>query len=248
MMEQYYLDRSINFLVHHTLETEEHKKKQLECNQSNSKLNSATILKNIIPKKGNSVDSDKNLKMENSIALTDSYYLQMAMEAGFKTLSEKKNQDECELRDAINMERPFKELFKNLKWLNHYAITNVMAIEHALNEFQNEVFIAQPKYNLLVQNFMTVLLNTELKRNEDITLSFLDDITRDIVRFYATFFTENDRKKAKNILEKQSSIDAIALAKASIFFGASMAIIALILLEKFSHPSVDSSFLIFQLF
>ena len=95
---------------------------------------------------------------------------------------------------------------------------------------------------------MTVLLNTELKRNEDITLSFLDDITRDIVRFYATFFTENDRKKAKNILEKQSSIDAIVLAKASIFFGASMAISALILLEKFSHPSVDSSYFIFQLF
>ena len=49
--------------------------------------------------------------------------------------------------------------------------------------------MASPEFNLLVLNFMTLLKHTELKRNEDLDLSFLDDITRDIVRFYTTFFT-----------------------------------------------------------
>ena len=91
--------------------------------------------------------------LRHKVALPDSFYVRDALHAGFKTLSEAKSADQDDLRDAINMERPFKELFKNLKWLNHYAITNIMAIEHALNEFQNEVFMARPEFNLLVQNF-----------------------------------------------------------------------------------------------
>ena len=47
-------------------------------------------------------------------------------------------------------------------WLNHYAITNTMAIEHALETFSNDVFIANLEYNILVQNMVTVLNNTEL--------------------------------------------------------------------------------------
>lgn len=70
---------------------------------------------------------------QNSVALTESFIVKEALLAGFKTLSDKKSMDSDELRDAINKERPFKELFKNIKWLNHYAVTNIMAIEYALN-------------------------------------------------------------------------------------------------------------------
>lgn len=126
-------------------------------------------------------------------------------------------------------------------WLNHYAITNIMAIEFALNKFQNNVFMAAPEFNLLIQNFLTVLTNTELKRNEDLNLSFLDDITRDIVRFYAIFFTKGDKKEAQKILEQQSSVDAMALARASFFFGSSIAIIVLIIIHNFRNSFVGTS-------
>lgn len=56
--------------------------------------------------------------------------------------------------------------------------------------------MADPEYNILINNITTLLDNTELKRNENSQLSLLDDISRDIVRFYATFFTFGDRKKA----------------------------------------------------
>ena len=110
--------------------------------------------------------------------------------------------DSDNLRDAINKERPFKELYQSLMWLNHYAITNIMAIEFALNKFQNNVFMAMPEFNLLNQNFATVLNNTELKKNEDLSLSYLDDITRDLVHFYAVFFMQGDKRKAQEVLEK----------------------------------------------
>ena len=96
--------------------------------------------------------------------------------------------------------------------------------------------MASPEYNLLVHNFITILKHTELKRNEDLDLSFLDDITRDIVRFYAKFFTQGDKKEALKILDQQTSIDGMALAKASFFFGCSVAIIVLILIENLKHP------------
>lgn len=139
--------------------------------------------------------TDGDVKQEKrSVALTESFIIQEAFLAGFKTLSDKKSMDSDNLRDAINKERPFKELYQNLMWLNHYAITNIMAIEFALNKFQNNVFMAAPEFNLLIQNFVTVLNNTELKKNEDLSLSYLDDITRDLVKFYATFFTKGDKK------------------------------------------------------
>ena len=71
----------------------------------------------------------------HSVSLIDSSQMKDAEKSGFKTLSEKKSMDSDDLREAINKERPFKELYKNLKWLNHYAYTNIMTIEHALNEF-----------------------------------------------------------------------------------------------------------------
>ena len=79
-------------------------------------------------------DHDQTPKVQ-TVALIDSVKVKEAIKAGFKTLSEKKCMDSDDLREAVNMERPFKELYKNLKWLNHYAYTNIMAIEHALNEF-----------------------------------------------------------------------------------------------------------------
>lgn len=72
-------------------------------------------------------------------------------------------------------------------------------------------------------------------------MSYLDDITRDIVRFYAIFFTQGNKKKARRILEYQSSMDAMALAKAAFFFGCAMAIILLIVIENFKHPMKTSS-------
>ena len=188
------------------------------------------------------------MALQKSVALTESFIIGEASMAGFKTLSEKKSMDSDHLRDAINKERPFKELYQNIMWLNHYAITNIMAIEFALNKFQNNVFMAAPEFNLLNQNFMTVLNNTELKKNEDLSLSYLDDITRDLVRFYAIFFTKGDKKKAQEVLEQQSSIDAMALAKASFFFGCSIAVAVLILIEKFKHPLTGTSLFITQLY
>ena len=76
-----------------------------------------------------------------------------------------------------------------------------MAIEHALNEFQSEVFMVKPEYNLLVQNFEGILARTQLKHNEEQHDSFLGSLCRDMVHFYATFFSEGDRKKAKTELE-----------------------------------------------
>ena len=45
----------------------------------------------------------------------------------------------------------------------------------------------------MVQKFETILLETELKRNEDLDLSFLDDLLRDIVSFYSIYFTQGNK-------------------------------------------------------
>lgn len=74
-----------------------------------------------------------------------------------------------------------------------------------------------------------VLAQTELKRNEDLDLSFLDDILRDIVTFYATFFTEGDRRQAKDLLEKKTSIDSGELAQTFFWFGGSIFISLLLI-------------------
>ena len=102
--------------------------------------------------------------------------------------------DSDDFREAVNMERPFKELYQNLAWLNHYAVTNILAIEHALNQIQTDVFLARPEFNMLTENFIQIINNNELKKSTNMKLSYLDDIARDIVHFYSIFFTEGDRK------------------------------------------------------
>lgn len=121
---------------------------------------------------------------------------------GFDFLNKKAyNKQTDEIGIATNMERPFKELYINVKWLNHFALCNIMAVEYVLNEFNTGVFMAQPEFNILVKNFEAILANTQLKRNEDLELSFLDDLCRDIVQFYATLFTQEDKKRAQQILD-----------------------------------------------
>lgn len=117
------------------------------------------------------------------------------------------------------MERPFKEIYIRLKWLNHFAMCNVMAVEYVLKEFNSSVFMANPEFNILIKNFEDILANTQLKRNEDIELSFLDDLCRDIVNFYATMFTNDDKKKARKILDQHDSISSETYTHFSFYLG-----------------------------
>lgn len=90
----------------------------------------------------------------------ESQQVKLAFAHGFKSFNIKKNREQDELKEAMNLERPFRDLYQNIKWLNHYAFTNIMAIEQSLNEFQQEVFMVMPQYNLLVQNFEAILKKT----------------------------------------------------------------------------------------
>lgn len=51
------------------------------------------------------------------------------MEHGFKSLFEKQGKESDDFSDAMNMQKPFQDLFQQIKWLNHYAIMNIMSIE-----------------------------------------------------------------------------------------------------------------------
>lgn len=125
---------------------------------------------------------------------------------------------------------------------------NTMAIEQSLNEFQQEVFMAEPQYNLLVQNFEKILLQTELKKNEDLDLSFLDDILRDIVHFYATFYTSGDKRKAKLILENQAGIHPGELAKTCFCLGGCVFVSILLIIQAIFNPVSNYALYMDQLF
>lgn len=58
-----------------------------------------------------SKETEEEPARQGSVTLVGSYIIQEALLAGFKTLSDKKSQDSDDLREAINKERPFKELY-----------------------------------------------------------------------------------------------------------------------------------------
>lgn len=125
-----------------------------------------------------------------------------------------------EVGNATNVIRPFKHLYQQLKWLNHFAITNDMAVTKLLGEM-NESMLETTEYQLMVRNLETFLENSQFKHHR-----FIPALCNDIIEIYANMFAGKNKRRAESALEEQQDVSAGDIIVMSLLNGISVAIIA----------------------
>lgn len=115
------------------------------------------------------------------------------------------------------MRRPFVKLYKELKWLNAFAIITDVAIQELMKDFDNLYFLE--KDSQILKESIEILINeTRMKKDHKL----LYNVSQDIVEAYANLFNDGNKVKALKELDARKSVSVENAIVLSFFGGGSL--------------------------
>lgn len=88
--------------------------------------------------------------------MTDSQNFRVMMKQQMKTSGQKSRKEHNDFDQATSMRRPFKQLYKECKWLNAYAIINDVAIQELMKDFES-MFFLEKDCSILKENIKSLI-------------------------------------------------------------------------------------------
>ena len=99
---------------------------------------------------------------------------------------------------ATNWIRAFRNINRDIKWLNAFGVINELACKKILNQFMKDCFVLSD--NVLDKSFLRLIETSEFARRRN-----MDKIQNDLIEIVGDFFAESDKKKGEQILNEDDS-------------------------------------------